>query len=109
MTYLAYFQQNAKNKILRCSLLLNKKITKNDVYYKINEVTNVPAYSRLKQDCMKLFLQASLRMLLKLASKIWCQLSEPYKDMTLYPRMYQNACCNLLQKKTQYIGMAFIY
>ena len=25
-------------------------------------------------------------------------LSQTYKDMTLYPHMYQKVCCNLLQK-----------
>ena len=40
---------------------------------KIKDVTNVPAYSRLKQDYVNFFLQATLRMLLKLTSKISCQ------------------------------------
>ena len=31
-----------------------------------------------------------------------------YKDMTLYPYMYQNVYGNLLQKKLQYIGMVYI-
>ena len=44
----------------------------NDVYHKINDVTNVPVYSRLKQEYTKNFLQATLSMYLKLASKIWC-------------------------------------
>ena len=40
-------------------------------------------------------------MVLKLASKIWCQ-SQTYKHIALYPHMYQNVCCNLHQK-----GLAF--
>ena len=36
--------------------------TQNDVYHKINDVTNVPVYSRLKQDCINFFLQATLSM-----------------------------------------------
>ena len=42
----------------------------NDVYHKINDVTNVPVYSRLKQDYKNFFLQATFGLLLKLASKI---------------------------------------
>ena len=40
-------------------------------------------------------------MLLELASKIWCHFVSnlPYKDMTLYPHMYENVYCNLLQNK----------
>ena len=34
-------------------------------------------------------------------------LSQTYKDMTLYPHMYQNVFGNLLQKKLQYTGIAF--
>ena len=32
----------------------------NDVIYKINDVANVPIYSRLKQDFLNIFLQATL-------------------------------------------------
>ena len=42
-----------------------------NVYHKINDVTNVPVYSRLKQEHINFFLQATLRLILKLASKIW--------------------------------------
>ena len=69
MAYLAYLQQNAKNKIQRCSLLRHQQITQNDVYSKFNDVTNVPVYSRLKQDYKHFFLQATLRMLLIVAFK----------------------------------------
>ena len=42
------------------------------VHRKINDVTNVPVYSRLKQDYISLFLQTTSGLLLKLAFKIWC-------------------------------------
>ena len=73
-------------------------MTQNDVYHKINDVTNVPVYSRLKQDFIKFFLQETLSMYLKLALKFGAILSQTYKDMTLYPHMYQNVYGNLLQK-----------
>ena len=65
--------------------------------YKINNVTAVPAYFRIKQDYINFVMQATLRMLPKLSSKIWCNLSQFFKDMTLYPHMYHNVCCNLPQ------------
>ena len=61
-----------QRKTQRCSLLHHQLITQNDVYHKINEVTNVPVYSRSKQDFIKFFLQETLSMYLKCASKIWC-------------------------------------
>ena len=64
---------------------------------KIIDVTNVPAYSRLKQGYVNFF-QATLRMLLKLTSKFGANLSQTYKDMTLHSHMLQNMCCNLLQE-----------
>ena len=76
MTYLACFQQNAKKTTQRCSLLHHQEITQNDVYHKINDVTNVPVYSRLKQDYINCFMQATFGLLLKLASKIWCHFVE---------------------------------
>ena len=49
-------------------------ITQNGVDYKINDIiTNVPAYSTLKQNNISFILQPTLRRFLKLASKIWCQ------------------------------------
>ena len=67
MTYLACFQHNAKKTTQRFSLLHHQKITQNDVYHKINAVTNVPVYSGLKQDYINLFMQATFGLLLKLA------------------------------------------
>ena len=72
MTYLAGFQQNAKKTTQRCSLLHQQWITQNDVYLKIDDVTNVPVYSRFKQDYIDFILQVSFGLLLILASKIWC-------------------------------------
>ena len=46
MTYLTCFQQNAKKETQQCSLLHQQQITQNDVDHKINDVTNVPVYSR---------------------------------------------------------------
>ena len=44
---------------------------------------------------------------LNLHLKFCVILSQTYKDITLYPHMYQNVCCNLLQKKTSvyWIGL----
>ena len=61
-------------------------------------MTLVPVYSRLKQDYTNFFLQATFGLLLKLASKFGAILSQTYKDMTLYPHMYQNVHCNKFQK-----------
>ena len=58
----------------------------------------MPVYSRLEQDYINFFIQATFGLLLKLASKIWCHLAKTDKDMTLYPHMYQNVHCNLLKK-----------
>ena len=60
MTYLACFQQNARKTTQRCLLLHHQKITQNNVYHAVNDVTNKPVYSRLKQDYIKFYLQATL-------------------------------------------------
>ena len=64
MAYLAYFQQNAKNKLQRCSSW-HQQITQNDVYSKIDDVTNLSVYLRFKQDYINFFTQAAARMLQK--------------------------------------------
>ena len=71
----------------------------NDVYHKTNDVTNVNVYLGLKQDYIYFFLQTTLPMYIKLASKIGVILSSIYKDMTLYPHMYQNVYDSLLQNR----------
>ena len=71
----------------------------NDVYHKINDVTNVPVCSRLKQDFINFFLQGTLPMYqVDLRLKFGAFLSLTYKDMTLYRHMYQNVYGNLFQK-----------
>ena len=89
MTYFACFQQNAKKKTQICSLLH---------HHKINDVTNVPVYSRLKQDYIKFFRKQLCDRYLNLHLKFCAILSQTNKDITLYPHMYQIVCCNLLQK-----------
>ena len=74
-------------------------MTQNDVYHKINDVMNVPVYSRLKHDYINFILQATCGSLLKLAAKI---LSKTYKDMTLYLHMYQNVHAICFRKLSVY-------
>ena len=71
-------------------------MTEYDVYHKINDVTNVPVYSRMKQDYLIFFPPSDSYLNLHL--KFGAILSKTYKDMTLYPHMYQNVHWNLLQK-----------
>ena len=52
--------------------IIAHQITQNGIYHKIIDVTNMPVYSRLKQDYINFLLNANLLMYLKLASKIWC-------------------------------------
>ena len=108
MTYQACLKQNAKKKTQRCLLLHHQYITQNDVYHKINDVTNVPVYSKLKQDYIIFFLKATLSMYLKLASKILCHFVsnlQRYDTISAHvpKRVWQFALENV-----QYSGMAFI-
>ena len=96
MAYLACFKQNRKIKDTAMFIIASPVDNKNDVYHKINDVTNVPVYSRLKQDymsCKQLCLCT-----LNLHLKFGAILSQTYKDMTLYPHMCQNVYGSLLQK-----------
>ena len=62
------------------------------MYHKINDVTNVPVYSRLKQDYSNFFLQATLSMCLKLASTIRCHfVSNLQRYDTLYAHVPERA------------------
>ena len=80
----------------------------NDVYHKINNVTNVPVYSRLKQDYINFFQQATLSMYLKLASKIWCHfVSNLQRYDTIFARVPKCAW-QFASEKRQYTGMDFI-
>ena len=58
----------------------------------------MPVYSRLKQNYTNFFPQATFQCTLHLHLKVAAILSQTYKDMTLYPHMYQNVHGNLLQK-----------
>ena len=99
VTYLAYFQQNAKKRYSNVHYYITSRLLKNDAYYKINDVTNLPVYSILKQDYIK---KISFKQLcecyLNLHLKFGAILSQTYKDIALYPHMYQSVYCNLLQK-----------
>ena len=99
MTYLACFQKDAKKTTEQCSLLYHQLINQNDVYHKINDVTNVSVYSRLKQDYIK---KNSCKQLqdcyLNLHLKFGAILSKTHKDMILYLHRYQDVHSNLLQK-----------
>ena len=53
MTYLAYFQEKFKEKDTAMFIFTSQHAQvdySNNVYNNINDVTNVPVYSRLKQD-----------------------------------------------------------
>ena len=56
-------------------LILSAVDNSNDVYHKINDVTNVPVYSRFKQDSIIFFLQATFGLLLNLHLKFGVILS----------------------------------
>ena len=91
--------------LIYCSLLHHQEITQNDVYHRINDVTNVPVYLRLKQDYINFFLQAKL-MYLKFASKSWCHFVSNIQRYGTISTHVPNVYCNLLKKKLQYTGMA---
>ena len=48
-------------------------------------------------------------MLLNFASKILCQLSHTYKDMTLFSAHIPKCMLQFASEKHQYIGVAFIH
>ena len=109
MTYYACFKQIAKKKKThRCSLLHHQQIIQNDVYHKIYDVTNVPVYSRLKQDYIYLFLQATLSMNLKLASKIWCHFISNLQRYDTISAHVPKRVWQFALEKLQYTGMTFI-
>ena len=84
------------------------EITQNDVYHKINDVTNVPVYSRLKQDYMNLFLKATLLMYLKLPPKIWCHFVVNLQRYDTISAYVPKCVWQFASEKLQYTGMAFI-
>ena len=85
MTYLEYFQQNAKNK--RYSVVH---------YYTRNDL---PVFTGDRNRIIKTFSCKQLcECYLNLHLKFGVILSQTYKDMTLYLHMYQNVYSNSLQK-----------
>ena len=58
----------------------------------------MPVYSRSKQDYINNSYKQPFQCTLNMHLKLGAILSQTYKDMTLYPQMYQNVYCNLLQK-----------
>ena len=83
-------------------------MTQNDVYHKINDVTNVPIYSRMKQEYLNFFLQATLGLLLNLASKIWCHFVENLQRYDTISAHVPKRALRIALEKLQYTGMAFI-
>ena len=68
----------------------------------------MPVYSRLKQNYINFFLQATLGLLLKIASKICCHF---VKNLQRYGTVSAHVPKRALQftsEKLQYTGMAFI-
>ena len=108
MAYLACCQLNAKQTTQRCSLLHHQWITQNDVYHEINDVTNVPVYSGLKQNYINFILQATFGLLLKLASKIWCHFVLYLQRYDIISAHVPTRALQFASEKHQYIGMAFI-
>ena len=68
----------------------------------------VALYSRLKQDYINFILQTTFGLLLNLHLKFGAILSKTYEDMTLYPHVYQNVHCTLLQKTSVYSNGLYI-
>ena len=98
MTYLTCFQQNAKKTTHRCSLLHQQQITQNDVEQKLM-ASQTYLFTR---DRNRIILRFSNKQLwdcyLDLQLRFGVILSQINKDMTLYPRKYQNVCRDLIQK-----------
>ena len=61
-------------------------------------------HSELKQDYINFFLQATLSMYLKLASKIWCHFVQRYDTISAH---VPTCVMHFASEKLQYIGMAF--
>ena len=76
---------------------------------KNNDVTNVPDYSRSKQDYINFFLQATFGLLLKLASKIWYHFVKKIQRYDTILAHVPKRALRFALEKLQYTGMAFIY
>ena len=108
MTYKACFKQNTKKKTQQRSLLHHTDITQYDVYHKIDDVTNVPVYSRLKRDFINFFLQGTLSMYVQVASKIWCHFVSNLQRYGTISAHVPKRVWKFASEKLQYTGMAFI-
>ena len=75
---------------------------------KINDVTNVPVYSRLKQDYVNVFLQASFGLLLKRASKSWCHFVENLQRYDTISAHVPKRVLQFVSEKLRYTGMSFM-
>ena len=74
----------------------------------MNDVINVHAYSRWKQDYITFYLRATLRMLLKLAFKIWCQFVGNLQRYDTISAHVPKRVWQFASEKLQNIGVAFI-
>ena len=83
-------------------------ITQNDVYLKINDVTNVPVCTRMNYEFINFFLQATLSTYLELASKIWCHLISTLQRYDIIFAHVPKRAWHFASEKLQYTGMAFI-
>ena len=68
----------------------------------------MPVYSRLKQDCINFFLQATLSMYFKLASKIWCHFVTNLQRYDTTSAHVPKRVWQFASEKRQYTGMAFL-
>ena len=68
----------------------------------------MPVYSRLKQDYIHFFLQATFELLLKLASKIWCHFVLNLQRYDTISAHVPKRALQLASEKLQYTGMAFV-
>ena len=69
----------------------------------------MPVYSRLKQEYINFFLQATLFIYLKLASKIWCPFVSNLQRYDAISAHVPKRVRQFASEKLQYTGMAFIY
>ena len=83
-------------------------MTQNDVYLKINDVTNVHVYSRLKQDYINFFLQAALSLYLKVVSKIRCHFVSNLNRYDTLSAHVPKRVWQFASEKLQYTGVTFI-
>ena len=77
-------------------------------YHKINDVTNVPVNSVLKQKYINFILQATFGLLLKLASKIWCHFVPNLQRYDIKSAHVPKRALQFASEKHQYTGMTFI-